>query len=120
MPEAKKPDDEITKFASDLELMRHRAIQLRLYATGQRLEGAIRMVGFEVNGNPDGCSRYEAAQAVRRDLPFVVPPPGQVQHPCPDCGATNLEMRAYGGSWDDADFHCAQCGKLIQRAWSAL
>jgi hypothetical protein len=27
-------------------------------------------------------------------------------------------MRAYGGSWDDADTHCARCGKLIQRAWS--
>ncbi len=118
MPETKKPDDELTKFASDLELMRHRAINLRLYATGQRLEGAIRMVRFEIAGNPDGCSRYEAAP---RNLQSVVLAEGQVQHgPCPDCGSTNLEICTYGGSWDDADFHCAKCGKLIQRAWSAI
>ena len=56
MPETKKPD-ELTQFASDLQLMRHRAINLRLYATGQRLDWAIRMVAFEIAGDYEGSSR---------------------------------------------------------------
>ena len=36
---------------------------------------------------------------------------------CPSCGSTVFEMRTYGGSWDDADTHCAGCGKLIHSAW---
>jgi ribosomal protein L37AE/L43A len=38
--------------------------------------------------------------------------------PCPACGSTRFEYRTYGGSWDDADTHCARCGKLIHRAWT--
>ena len=34
---------------------------------------------------------------------------------CPDCGSTELEMRTYGGLWEYADTHCAECGKLIRR-----
>ena len=120
MPETKKPD-ELTQFPSDLQLMRHRAISLRLYATGQRLDWAIRMAGFEIAGDPDGCNRYEAAQAAD----FISRPSadrstlGQ-KSPCPECGSTEFEMRNYGGSWDDADIHCAKCGKLVQRAWIAI
>lgn len=36
---------------------------------------------------------------------------------CPECGSDRFELRTYGGSWDDADTHCAKCGKLIHRAW---
>ena len=34
---------------------------------------------------------------------------------CPDCGSTEFEMRTYGGPWEYADTHCAECGKLIHR-----
>jgi hypothetical protein len=34
---------------------------------------------------------------------------------CPNCGSTVFEMRTYGGPWEYADTHCAQCGKLIRR-----
>lgn len=34
--------------------------------------------------------------------------------PCPSCGSTEFEMRTYGGPWEYADTHCAQCGKLIR------
>lgn len=120
MPETKKPD-ELTQFAFDLQLMRQRAINLRLYATGERLGGAIRMAGFEITGDYEGCSRYEAAQASPTKFQTALSANGRdlpVQNiPCPDCGSTEIEMRTYGGSWDDADFHCAKCGKLIHRAW---
>jgi ribosomal protein L37AE/L43A len=36
---------------------------------------------------------------------------------CPACGSTWFEYRTYRGSWDDADTHCAKCGKLIHPAW---
>ena len=34
---------------------------------------------------------------------------------CPSCGSSEFEMRTYGGPWEYADTHCAQCGKLIRR-----
>jgi len=34
---------------------------------------------------------------------------------CLSCGSTEFEMRTYGGPWEYADTHCAQCGKLIRR-----
>jgi len=67
MSETRRPD-ELAQFASDLQLMRHRAINLRLYATGQRLDWAIRMAGFEIAGDYEGCSRYEAAQGCSHKL----------------------------------------------------
>ena len=39
---------------------------------------------------------------------------------CPECGSNEFECRTYGGSWDDADIHCAKCGRLIHRAWEAM
>lgn len=118
MLETQKPD-ELTQFASDLQLMRHRATNLRLYATGQRLDWAIRMAGFEIAGDCEGCSRYEAAQAAPTQFQTVLPASGRdltVQNaPCRSCGSTEIDMRTYGGSWDEADTHCANCGKLIRR-----
>ena len=34
---------------------------------------------------------------------------------CLSCGSTEFEMRTYGGPWEYADTHCAQCGKLVRR-----
>jgi hypothetical protein len=121
MPKANKPD-EFEQFAADLQLMKHRAISRGLHATGQRLDSAIRTLGFEIAGNSDGCSIYEPAKAIPKPLTALYAK-GRISHrpiasPCPDCGSSELEMRTYGGSTDDADSHCAQCGKLIHRAWS--
>jgi len=120
MPETKKPD-EPTQFASDLRSMRHRAINLGLHAIGQQLELAIRMLGLEIVGATDAFNRNEAAQAAhqRQTGLFAAGPEFHCREatPCPDCGSTASEMRTYGGSWDDADVHCAQCGKLIHSAW---
>ena len=119
MSETEKPD-ESTQFASDLRSMRHRAIKLGLHATGQQLELAIQTLGLDIAGAAD--ARNEAAQAAhqRQTVLFAAGPEVHCQDatPCPDCGSTASEMRTYGGSWDDADVHCAQCGKLIHRAWS--
>jgi hypothetical protein len=52
--------DEKQQFASDLQLMKHRAITLGLYATGQRMDYPIRMVGFEISGHIEQCEKYEA------------------------------------------------------------
>jgi hypothetical protein len=49
------------QFASDLQLMKHRAMNLGLYATGQRLDYPIRMAGFEMAGNTEACLKYEAS-----------------------------------------------------------
>ena len=51
------------KFASDLALMKERAMRLGLYATGQRMDYPIRMVGFEIAGDIEACTKYEAALA---------------------------------------------------------
>jgi hypothetical protein len=117
MPEDKKPDD-LAQFASDLQRMRHRAIDLHLYATGQRLDTAIRMLASEIAGDFDGDAKFPAAPK-RQTVLYVN---GRAFHcpeatPCPDCSSTELEMRTYGGNWDDADTRCAKCGKLIHRAW---
>lgn len=48
------------KFASDLELMKVRAMELGLYATCHRLDYPIRMVGFEIAGDVLACTEYEA------------------------------------------------------------
>lgn len=52
--------NERQQFASDLQLMKNRAMQLGLYATGHRLDFPIRMVGFEIAGDIEACERYEA------------------------------------------------------------
>ena len=49
------------QFASDLALMKERAMRLGLYATGQRMDYPIRMVGFEMAGDIESCAKYEAA-----------------------------------------------------------
>jgi hypothetical protein len=121
MPKANKPD-EFEQFAADLQLMKHRAISLGLRVTGQRLDSAIRRLSFEIAGNTDGCTTYETAEPNPKS-PTALYTNRRVVHrpeasPCPDCGSTELEMRTYGGSTDDADSHCAKCGKLIHRAWS--
>jgi hypothetical protein len=116
MSQAKK-SDELTQFAADLQLMRGRAINLRLYATRQRLDSALRTLGLEIAGDTYGYCKYGAIQAApRRGREFHC----SLETPCPDCGSTEGEMRTHGGSWDDADCHCAQCGKLIYQAWSAM
>jgi hypothetical protein len=117
MSETRKPD-ESTQFASDLRSMRHRAINLGLHATGKQLEVAIRVLGLETVGATDAFSKNEAHQP--QTVLFAAGPELDCREttPCPDCGSTVTEMRTYGGSWDDADVHCAQCGKLIHRAWS--
>jgi hypothetical protein len=51
--------EERKQFASDLQLMKHRAMNLGLYATGQRLDCPIRMVGFEIAGDVQSCIDYE-------------------------------------------------------------
>jgi len=120
MPEAKQPD-ELRQFVSDLQSMWHRAINLRLYSTGQRLDSAIQALGLEIAAGTDGYKKYETAP--KRQIVFSAT--GREFHcaearPCPDCGSTEREMRTYGGNWDDADFHCSRCGKLIHRAWFAM
>ncbi len=117
MPEDHKPD-ELAQFASDLQRIRHRAINLRLHATGERLDTAIRGLGSELARNTDGGNKYQATSK----RPTVVYVNGRAFHcpearPCPDCSSTELEILTYGGSWDDADTRCAKCGKLIHRAW---
>jgi hypothetical protein len=120
MPEKQKPD-ELTQFASDLQLMKHRAINLGLHATGQRLDWAIRMAGFEIAGDPEGCSKYEAAQAAPTQFQKTAPSAKGLwtyvdqNKSCPDCGSSEFEMRTYGGPLEYADTHCAKCGKLIRR-----
>ena len=47
------------KFVSDLSLMKERAVRLGFYATAQRLDYPIRMVGFEMSGDVDDCLKYE-------------------------------------------------------------
>jgi transposase-like protein len=55
----------------------------------------------------------------RRGVPSVIHQWSYVHTTsCPGCGSTEFEMRTYGGSWDDADTHCARCGRLIQPAWT--
>jgi hypothetical protein len=120
------PDDEkleeLTQFASSLQSMKQRAIDLHLHATAQRLDWVSQMLRSEIAENTAGCGPEEAVQAASE---AVLSANGQEfscpgTTPCPDCGSTKLEMRTYGGSWDDADFHCARCGKLVRRAWFPL
>jgi len=54
---------EKVQFATDLELMHERPMRLGLYATGQRIHNAIRMVGFEIADDITGCIAYEEALA---------------------------------------------------------
>jgi len=67
MPETRN-SDELTQFASDLQVMKHRAISLCLYATGQRLDWAIRMAGFEIAGDPESCSKYGRLRLLRQNF----------------------------------------------------
>jgi hypothetical protein len=53
---------QLVQFASDLQLMKHRAVTLGLYETAQRMDSAVRMVGFEISGDTDSCRSYEAQQ----------------------------------------------------------
>lgn len=57
------PTEDQKQFASDLQLMKHRAFKLGLYATGQRMDVPIRMVGYEMAEDIEGCLRYEEALA---------------------------------------------------------
>ena len=158
--------DELTHFASDLQLMRDRAIQLHLDAINKYLDWAIWGVRCEImqltgcpNCKSGDCEVYETSlegqgwicrdcnhtwrlgrggtQPVskrrvcnstwfprRSRTPKPVSTVGlqstqpySVRASCPNCGSTEFEMRTYGGSWDDADTHCAKCGKLLQSAW---
>jgi hypothetical protein len=47
------------EFASRLMLMKEEAGRLGLYATMQRFDWPLRMVGFEMAGNTGACIRYE-------------------------------------------------------------
>jgi len=110
MREPKKPD-ELAQFASDLQLMRHRAIDLCLYATGQRLDWAIRMAGFEIEAAQADPARFQENAPSAQGLWTYV----DQNKSCPECGSSEFEMRTYGGPLEYADTHCAKCGKLIRR-----
>jgi hypothetical protein len=123
MPETKKPD-KLRRFGTDLQLLRHRATDLRLDATGRCLDSAILTLGLEIAGRPDSGGKCERAQAAPKRQTALAANGKEFlcreATPCPDCGSTERETRTYGGNWDDADFHCSNCGKLIQRAWLAV
>jgi hypothetical protein len=119
MPDPKR-HDELSQFVSDLQWMRHRAANLHLYTTGQWLDWAIRMAGFEIAGDPERYSKYEAAQAAPKEFQTVLSANRLWTYvdrntSCPDCGSSEFEMRDYGGPSEFADTHCAKCGKLIRR-----
>jgi uncharacterized Zn finger protein (UPF0148 family) len=40
---------------------------------------------------------------------------GMTNTKCPECGATEFEMRNYEMMWHEGNIHCAQCGKFIRR-----
>lgn len=61
-PNAAKLERDRREFASDLQLMRHRALQLGLYITALRIDPAVRMVAFEIAGDIAACEKYEARQ----------------------------------------------------------
>jgi hypothetical protein len=61
LPARRTKAEQLADFASALSLLKHRAGELGLYLTMQRLEPAVRMVGFEIAGDPDACYRHEAA-----------------------------------------------------------
>jgi Flp pilus assembly protein TadB len=61
-PQKKTLERERREFASALSLMKHRAIAIGLHATGERLDPAIRMAGFELAGDIEACLRYEKTQ----------------------------------------------------------
>jgi rubredoxin len=110
--------EESARLASDLQEMKHRAINLRLYATGEKLDLAIRTLDAEMTGHLDGPNKPEVVSSSQPKTRWEFQKPEAIS--CPDCGPTELEMRTYGGSWDDADFHCAKCGRLIHPSWSAV
>ena len=118
MPETTKPD-ELTQFASTLQSMKQRALDLHLHATAQRLDWVVRMLGSEISEKATDSGPQEAVQAVPATMPSANGQDLSCREatPCPDCRSTEFEVRTYGGSWDDADFHCAGCGRLIHRAW---
>jgi len=159
--------DELAHFASDLQLMRDRAIRLHVDAIDKYLDWAIWVVrceivqvtgcpncnsgNFEVyetslegqgwicrvcnhtyflgrGGTPQSVSKLRVCNSrwfSRRSrtprpvstLGLRSTQPYSERASCPNCGSTEFEMRTYGGSWDDADTHCAKCGKLVQSAW---
>ena len=163
--------DELTQFASDLRLMKERAIQLHLDAIDKHLDWAIWAARCEIvrvsgcpNCKSEHCEVYETSLEGQgwicrvcnhtwflggggspqpepvsklrvcksRWFPRRRREPGPVLTPglrstesyperalCPSCGSAEFEMRTYGGSWDDADTHCATCGKLVQPAWDS-
>jgi ribosomal protein L37AE/L43A len=151
MPEAKNLD-ELRQFASDLQLMRDRAINLHLDAIEKNFDWMIRMVYFQI-ARVDGSScpycKSGATEIYERSregegwicracnhtwlaggsrTPSEEKPISTVRvrstspcseyTSCPRCGSKEFEYRTYGGSWEDADTHCAKCGKLIHRAWA--
>lgn len=52
-------EEQRKSFASRLSLLKHEAGTLGLYLTMQRMDPALRMVGFEIAGTPDKCYKYE-------------------------------------------------------------
>lgn len=46
-------------FASRLALMKEEAGRLGLFATMQRMDSPLVMLGFEMAGDIEGCERYE-------------------------------------------------------------
>jgi len=55
-------------FARRLALMKEEAGRLGLYATMQRFDWPLRMVGFEMAGDIKACFRYEKAQDLMTHL----------------------------------------------------
>lgn len=56
-----EPRQDWIQFASDLSLMKHRAVTLGMYATAQLMDPSIRMSGFEIAG-----SVLEGAEYIRQ------------------------------------------------------
>ena len=61
LPPMRTRAEQLADFASALSLIKHRAGELGLYLTMQRLDPAVRMCGFEISGDPEACYRHEAA-----------------------------------------------------------
>lgn len=54
-------EQHVLAFAAELVTLKERLIRAGLYATAQRMEPAIRMVGFELAGDVGACLKHEAA-----------------------------------------------------------
>jgi hypothetical protein len=61
LPANRTKAQQLTDFAAELSRLKHQAGELGLWLTMRRLEPALRMVGFEISGDPEACYRHEAA-----------------------------------------------------------